>query len=360
VSDLGTASPLSLRLHRERGGPVVAVEPVEERDLVDVVAEFWFQTDLRREGSASALGGLSARVRTVEREEPEIGTYIAGFELEADLAGGAKIARYFPRECLEHVAARRAKALLAEGKLEVGDLYYYAVVPSREEEERIVRGPAGRGAPALASVPLRLVREGADTFDVLPEDDDYPVFFTRDALERAERLSRKGGEAQPPVETGGLLSGPLCRCPETREIFSVVATVIEATQCEATKYSLTYSGATWSKIQTIVRAQQRQHATRHYRILGVSHGHNFLPFEGADPCEACEIAPVCTRSSAFLSGDDRTWSRAVFSGEPWQLSQVFGLDARSGPTETFYGQRDGSLARRGYHVIDELDPSWLV
>jgi hypothetical protein len=334
---------------------------VEARDLVDAIAEYWFATDLRRGRTSSALGDVAASIRTVEREDAKIGSYVAGFELEGHSQlqpqPGEKLSRYFPRECLEHVAARRAKALLADGGLEPGDLYYYGIAPGLPETT--VRGPEGRVAPSLASVPLGRIREGAEGFEVPPEDDDYPVFFTREARERAERLSRKGGDAQPPVETGGLLVGPLCRCPETGELFAVVASVIEANDCEATKYSLTYSGATWSQIQTIVRAQQQQRATRHHRILGVCHGHNFLPFEGAEPCEACEIAPICTRSSAHLSSDDRTWSRAVFSGEPWHVSQVFGLDARSGLTETFYGQRAGALARRGYYVIDELDPSWL-
>ena len=37
------------------------------------------------------------------------------------------------------------------------------------------------------------------------------------------------------------------------------------------------------------------------------------------------------------------------------MSQIFGLDARSNPVEAFYGQRGGSLVRRGYYVIDEFE-----
>ena len=68
---------------------------------------------------------------------------------------------------------------------------------------------------------------------------------------------------------------------------------------------------------------------------------------------------MCTRTTAFLSSEDRTWCRAVFPGEPWQISQVFGLDARTRPVDAFYGQRGGILVRRGYAVLDDFDISLL-
>ncbi len=361
------ASPLSLQLHRERGGPVIAVEPVESRDLIDALAEVWFETDLRCGRTTTGLRDVEARIRVVERDDPEIGRYYPGFDLERELAPGSCVSRHFPRECLEHVAARCAKQLVADGTLESGELYYYGLAPGGSGlapggsglAPGVIRGPEGRGAPRFSSVPLRVLRDGAEAFDVLEEDRVYPVFFTRAARERAERVSRQGGDVQPAVETGGLLVGPLCVCPETGEVFAVVVDVLEASGSTSTKYSLTYSGPTWARIQRALRGRQSQPATQYHRILGQCHGHNFLPFEGAEPCEACALVPVCSRSSALLSGDDRTWCRAVFSGEPWQLSQVFGLDARSGLTETFYGQRGGTLARRGYWVIDEFDEACL-
>lgn len=355
-----TGAPLSLHLHRERGGPTIGVEPVAGRDLLDALAELWFQ-----DGSVEAtpLADVEATVRLVEREDPEVGRYTAGFELHRRGSGGTPAVRYFARESLEHVAARGARRLVEEGRLEETELYYYGLAQG-EAPDALVRGPEGRGVLEVAEVPIRrvldLVLEDEDKEAVGVADDAYPVFFTRSARRRAERVSRKGGDVSPPVETGGLLLGPLCRCPETGQVFAVVEQVIEATDSEATKYSLTYSGPTWARIQAMLRARRAQPETRHHRVLGQCHGHNFLPFEGAEPCEACALVAVCTRSSAYLSSEDRTWCRAVFSGEPWQLSQVFGLDARGRPTETFYGQRGGALARRGYRVIDEPGDEWLT
>jgi hypothetical protein len=142
-------------------------------------------------------------------------------------------------------------------------------------------------------------------------------------------------------------------------MFAVIVDVLEAADSEASRHSLTYSSSTWARIQTIIRARQANPATRHHRILGQSHGHNFLPFDGAAACEKCVQRAVCTRSTAHLSDADRTWVRAVFNGEPWCVSQVFGLDAQSGPTEAFYGQRGGGLVQRSYLVTDDFDEDVL-
>ena len=72
-------------------------------------------------------------------------------------------------------------------------------------------------------------------------------------------------------------------------------------------------------------------------------------------CEGCAERASCPRTTAFLSADDLAWCRAVFRGEAWQLSQVFGLDARGEGVEAFYGQRGGLLVPRGYLVVETFD-----
>jgi len=355
------AAPLLLHLQRERGGPVLAREPVAAGDLADAVAEYWFEVGLRRRDSAPPLSELDLRVETVVRDDPDEGRFCSGFSL-ADPASPEQC-RFFPFDVLAPVAARGAERLLAEGVIERGELYYFRLAELPEPTR--VRGPEGRAAPSLAPLSLARVRERITCGErgepgERTDEADYPVFFTRAARERAERVSRRGASARPAVESGGLLVGPLCRCPDTGELFALVTEVLEATDSEASGYSLTYSGATWSRIQGVLRARATQPATRHHRVLGQTHGHNFLPFDGAEPCEACSLVEVCTRTSASLSEDDRIWARSVFSAEPWQLSQVFGLDARSHPCEAFYGQRRGQLARRSYQLIDAVDPGWFA
>ena len=72
------------------------------------------------------------------------------------------------------------------------------------------------------------------------------------------------------------------------------------------------------------------------------------------PCAECAAVEVCGRSSAYLSLDDLEWCRAVFSGQPWQVSMVHGVNARGEHTSGFYGLHGGVLRRRGYHVIDHF------
>jgi len=351
-------APLAVRLRLAPDGPAVDFEPVRPRDLVDPIAEVWFEGFLRRGHTGVALGSVRTEILPVYREGGASGRICGGFELVATDPEGREARLYFSRDCLAPVAARGARKLLERGALEPGQLYYFDLEPSSPSAEgRDARfsGPEGRGVPELLGMPLAPLLERAEAAGDSLHGSHYPVLFTREAARRAERISRKGAAASPAVETGGLLVGPLCRCLDTGHVFSVVLDVIEATGSEATTYTLSYSGETWARVQTVLRARSRHPATRHHRLLGQTHGHNFLPMGGAAPCEACPHIDVCTRTSAYLSEDDRTWCRSVFSAEPWQISMVFGHDAKGRDVSAFYGQRGGSLVRRGYHVVDDID-----
>ncbi len=138
-------------------------------------------------------------------------------------------------------------------------------------------------------------------------------------------------------------------------MFAVVEDVLEATHAKGTTYSLTYSGETWARIQAIMRARGANPATQSHRILGQCHGHSFLPLDGAPPCEDCLKREFCSRTTAFLSEADLEWCRAVFHGQPWQLSHIFGLDALGRGVDVFFGQAHGRLRPRGYHVLEDFE-----
>jgi hypothetical protein len=361
-------------LRREEQGPAIAVEFVSDRDLVDARAELWFEAFLRNGHLDVPVEAVQAPPRPIHGRTEAGAPVCLGFSLacEAPDRGGAAAASehrcVFPRAYLEPVAARMARRLRESGTLATGDTYFYEL-SGRPQSETAPRIPVRRGAAAvLASgaggpeffsalhTPLAPLVERAEEVNAeYGVADDYPVFFTREAREKAESAARRGALSRPPVETGGLFVGPLCSCPETGAMFAVVVDVLEAAHSEGTTYSLTYSGKTWARIQAVMRAKQAHEATRSHRLLGQVHGHSFLPMEGAEPCEACAALPVCTRTTAYLSLDDIGWCRAVFHGEPWQLSQVYGLDARGGGVEAFYGQRGGRLVRRSYFILDDFD-----
>lgn len=384
---------LTIQLRTESGGPIVASELVHGRDIAEAMAELGFEAGLRCNGEALALSSLTARLRPVRpttgNASGQTGRTSTGFTLEAQSSLGQPVVRKFSRRVFEPVAARASRRLIESGELNEGDTYFYQlelpecsvgpvaiegnqvaaelrpIAPYLARAQRISGDPEqGRADEAYAreqskrdnvgSPPKVDVGNADDTKS--PDDPDYAVFYTRSAFEKAERMSRKGAASNPPVESGGLLLGQLYFCPETSTLFSVIEDALEASDSTATTYSLTFSAATWERLHAVIRARQRQPATRNQRILGQCHGHNFLPYAEGETCDGCPAQGSCEFSTAYLSESDRRWCRAVFPREPWQLSHIFGLTPRREHTSAFFGQRGTELERRAYYIVDDLSP----
>jgi hypothetical protein len=349
---------LTVAVRLEEEGPVAARESVSDADLEDVRSELWLAGCLRRGHPETRLHDLSIRLLPLLRSTPDHSC--RGFALEAVNPDGETIRAEFSSYALSHVAERAARRLLADGRMRRGHRYHYEIII----DGRPPLAPAASDGFSITArhppltvlrTPLRPLQEKARTMG--PEADwAYPVFFTAKALEHAERAARSGARNHPPTETGAVLVGPLCSCPETGELFTVVCEALEVRDAEETAFSLTYSGKSWARIQAVIRARQTQPATRADRLLGQCHGHNFPPAGGAPPCELCAKTKICTRTSVFVSTDDCTWSRAVFSRQPWQLCHIFGENARREPVASVFGLHDGGLLERGYQVIPEFRP----
>jgi len=300
---------------------VLAVESVTAGDLEDCLAEAWFEACLRRGAPATAFDEVEAALAPVfQGTRPGLARSCRGFTLR--VRGHTSVFSFL---ALELTAQRAQRSLRASGSIAAGEsLSFEVVAEAAESGPEIVARPGHIGPPDLFECVLP---EGGET-----GAEDYPVFYTRTARELAERIARKGGAKCLPVETGGLLVGRLCRCPESGEIFAIVEDVLAATAAREEPYSLTFSGATWARMQRVMEARRRSPGTRGQRILGQAHGHSFLPLDEQEP------------DTAFLSEEDLRWCRAVFRGEPWQLSQVFGLNARGGRVDA---QREpGDRAQR--------------
>lgn len=360
----GTAWRLEVALRLEPDGPEVGREPVTDTDLMDVRGEVWLEGFLSRGRQDVPFDDVDLRLEPIfSREGLSCTGYIA-MVANPDLTD---LHRRFSPRSLEHVATRAAERLVVEGLRRPDAPYYYEIKAAREPANPAVDVTGWRpSAPfttethveplSLLSTPIAPLRQQARPVDS-PGDDDgrCRVFYTEAALAQAEKVARKGAACHPPVETGGVLVGPLCVCPDTGDLFMVVREIIEAADAEQTKFSLNYSGKTWAGIQTVIRARHRHPATCADRILGQAHGHNFVPFDGAEPCEACPTLAVCGRSSVFVSWDDLTWNRAVFRRQPWSLCHIFGLNARQEEVHGLFGLRDGRLLQRGFHVIPEFE-----
>jgi len=364
---------LAVALRVQADGPVVLQEPVSEGDLYELYGEAWLGSCLRQGHPEAPLDEL--RVRLLPVLEKGNDTVCLGLIIEGAGPGGAASRHVFPPAALDDVAWRASQQLIRAGTLKSGDLYYFDVVVDRRPVAELASAAASaRGAApftvtakptplAYLTVPLRPLVERAE-FVAPPakaapgeEGDPWcPVFYTRETLGKAESFARRGALFPHPVETGCVLVGPLCSCPETGEFFIVACEAIELVEAQGTEYSLTYSGATWAHVQASVRALQAAPATRAHRILGQAHGHNFPPHFGEKKCDECDQQPTCTHTSVFSSVSDRRWSRAVFARQPWAVCHVFGLTARGGHAQGLFGLRHGALAERGYYVIPDFAP----
>ncbi len=355
---------------------VALVEPVQRADLDDLVAELWWEACARRAAFDHPVEELAIELAALATT-PELGAErgCAGLVLEATGPAGpsGRVRVVYSSRCLDPVAVRTLAHWLQReghgaGTLEElgGARFELCARPSRrgllvsapEVSPGVsLAGAAATASPTPAVTPLR--RELAPLLvgarSVGEEFSGHPVLYTLAARRRAEEVARRGARRDPPVETGGLLVGHVASCPQSGEAYVVVTDVLPAEEAQGTTFTLSFSSSTWARLAEVRREQPD------LAVLGQTHGHNFKPQDVTDNrCASCQETSACRCDTAFLSSDDRTWSRAVFRGQPWQVGHVFGLTADGQPSDAFYGQRGGMLLRRGYHLIGAFEPAPLT
>jgi hypothetical protein len=355
------AERLAVLVRGREDGPELMRELLTEADLRDPLSELWLHKYLRNGRPDVPLADVRPTALPMpSREHPQRCT---GFALEAVDDDGSTRRQEFTVKAACWAAVRAARKLRAGGRLDEEGTYTYELVTAvappvglqpAASDNGAAMSVAGRPTPLeYLTVPLPPLLKSARPVGEL-DDGWFPVLWTEEAFARCERFARKGARAQPAVETGAVLIGPLCSCPETGEFFAIVRDAIEVLDADEGEFSLSYSGQSWKRIQSMLRVLRGQPETRADRVLGQGHGHNFPVAGGAAPCEICSQLATCTRTNACVSEADRTWSRAVFGAQPWQLCLIFGSNGRSEPVHQLFGLRDGRLLERGYHVIPDF------
>lgn len=344
-----------------KAGPRIGQEPVTDNDLTAPLGELWMDHFLRKGHLDVDLDDLSVRVVPVFDDISA--DLCKGIRLQTTDPAGQVVSSDFTIYAFDHVADRGTARLAAAKKIEIkdaGNIYYN--ITARRRTARPAAKPAvaltvkrQRRALSVLKVPIAPLRAEGEPIGPVDDKKAYPVFYTAGALARAERLSRKGAKQDPPIESGALLIGPLCSCPETGELFSVVCDAIEVRDAEQTTFSLGYTPETWQRIDAVMHARQSTPANRGDRILGQCHGHPFLPPHEGTSCETCPDRDKCKLTSVFVSTLDLTWSRATFANQPWQLCHIFGLSARGSRVHGLFGQADGRLLHRGFYYLPETD-----
>jgi hypothetical protein len=352
--------PFVVALRLGRDGPEVGRELVTEADWVPMRSEVWMNALLRRGFPDFPFEDLVALARPVI---PDGDTRCKQVTLLTVDPKGQALQVEFTIYAFEPVARRAMARLVKAGRLTVEETgqCFYNVALAGEDEARA--GPAQaepfqvavrRQPLAYLERPMPPLLARAKAVGDVKDKACYPVFMTAEAYAKAERMARRGAAVNPPTESGAVLVGPLCSCPETGELFAVVYDALEVTDAEATYASLLYTGQTWRRIQTIMNARQQAPSSRGDRLLGEAHGHNFLPPHREDiSCNECKERETCKMTSAFASSSDMVFHSSVFFKQPWQLCHIFGLDARGKGVHALFGQRDGGLLSRGFYIIPE-------
>lgn len=351
---------LSIVLHTKDDGPVLASEPVMAGDLFPARAEAWMEACLRHGCPDITIESVSMEVsplRISADSAQASGLRIVATNPVTGKHGSVDVAI----EGLRHVAARASRRLVAQGILKEGDTYVYLLNAEKGElaapaetdgiETSVVHAPLLCPRIELDAVLARAVPyAGAGTAEASGPP-WWPLLFTRDAFERAERYARAGEAATPPVETGGMLVGMTCSCPRTGELFLAITDVIEVRDADQREFSLLPSSRSWKSVQAIVRSMRAENPA--LQLLGQAHGHNWVP--AGPPCERCATAAVCARSTCFASLDDGDFMRAVFPRAPWALCGIAGSNVRRDRVWKLYAQRGGVLEPRPFHLIDSFD-----
>jgi hypothetical protein len=347
----------TVNLKLQPDGPAIHCEPVLPADLIEIYSEVWLNAYLRKGRPEIGFNDLAYRLlpEFINGSNHRCGRLV----VESKQSDGHIAHSPNNVEALRKVAERGAKGLLGKGILVFGQPYFYEVIACESPQAKYTRTQdvLVEGEPSkIKYAPLNyrenrispLIKRATAVGAV---HEGVPIFFKMRTYTKAEQFSRKGARYNHPVESGAVVLGWLGACPDTGEFFVVASEVIELVDTLQNKISLTYTDKTWANVQAVLRERQSTPATRAERIVGQSHGHNFLPCFGKKECGQCEEQQRCAATSVFVSENDLLWSRCVFSRQPWAFCQIFGLDARGTRVQQMYGFRQGRLVKRGFYVI---------
>jgi hypothetical protein len=180
--------------------------------------------------------------------------------------------------------------------------------------------------------------------------EEYPLFLLEnEVLEAARESCWLGKEA----EGGCWLVGNLYRqTGHHPELYGVLHAVVPAVGCSHGRFGLSLSSETYVHLQDRLD-RRRRHGWAGELAMGFCHSHPFSPSElfGHDACVGCDKRDTCDLSSAFLSGRDAQFHRAVFGRSPYSVQLVLGLTARDAFDMRAYHLDGGQFRRRGFYRV---------
>ena len=349
---------LTIVLRKGAGAPTLLEEPVTDADLAEARSEAWLNGFLRQGHPDLPLEAVTTRVAPLFTDDRCIGFALRAEGSVTPAADGTPSVYTFGVSCLASVAQRASARLVADGRLTENDTYIYEL-HARTGMTPPERTPQHAGIKITTrTTPLRFATRQLEPLLAAARqvgeisDDVLPVVFTEAAHEKSRLFARRGAGHRPAVETGSILLGELCTCPDSGELLVTVDDAIEVVDAEQQEFSLIPSSRSWARVQAVLDRVTGTDTAGTRRLVGQSHGHNF-GLEG-EPCALCATAKQCGRTTVFVSAADRTFMRTVFAGQPFALCWIAGTNARGEEVSSLFTLRAGVLQARGYHVVEIL------
>ena len=270
---------------------------------------------------------------------------MSGFRVGLVLDGHDGIGSDFSSVYFKDQAQEASSRLVAQGKLQEGEKYKYAVaafpVEKPPEGEPDVPFNVEDVSPAFpvqdGSMQELLARSRAcGTLD----EDDLPLFVPERVLEESAALAHDAGAR----ETAGMWIGHLRRDPVLAEMFAVVEAQVPATHARGELASVTFTAETWTAVKATVDLRRRNEI-----FLGFWHSHPVDAWQ----CGKCPIERRrrCPLAVDFFSAHDRALFRTVF---PRAYSAALVVNRLSGDEHTYscFGWREGLIQSRGFYVVN--------
>jgi hypothetical protein len=351
---------------------ILALEAVLQTDVTSARDETWW-IGVRTGRLPPDLNSLSMKLLPGRRQQRYL---VDGYTLELGDATHSFSQRFSVQSLTE--TAQRALARLIQKKQfnEDAKVHYFLICQKVTQQagpkESVAHDPQQdvRVRAVTCHEPLPLEEASLDEYLELsepmaeaqaaePVGQDtvlhMPVFFQSDVWAKGHQFARRGND----LESAGIWTGRLIRDSKTPEVFLVVDACIDAQHADEERYSVTFSGATWSRVRHVL--QQRRHRLNRPNeiILGSVHGHNFTPGtqeDGDRLCDECPHLPTCRKTTAVLSTDDLAWHRSVFAAQPYAILALWGWTARQEEVWQCYSLAGATLISRPIRML-KAEPS---
>ena len=341
---------------------ILALEAAFQSDLTPARDKTWWD-GVRAGRLPPDLGRLSMKLTSGPRQEADL---VDDFILELSDEGHS-FEHHFSVDSLSQTAERALERLLnkKETTLNEDSKISYFLVARHIEQDRATDQPAQvrariRREPLMLeeapleqylrnSEPLAAAQAAAPTGP--GSTLQMPVFFKADSWAKGHQFARRGND----LESAGIWTGRLMRDTKSPEVFMVVDACIDAKYADEEKYSVTFSGATWSRVRQVLQQRRRRLNRPQEIILGSVHGHNFTPGskEGAGRlCDTCPDLSACRKTTAVLSMDDLKWHKSVFAAQPYAMLTLWGWTARKEEVWQCYSMAGATLISRPVRMLE--------